>query len=99
MSRNFLIPVSLATSALISSSANAAINNNQPKAASKTSSDQSSENLTISGTTTQVLHYLKGDEKHELFMKRSEAGLVFADHSSHASHGSHGSHGSHRSGR
>jgi len=93
MVKKFMIPVGVAVAALFPIKSNA-IAPTQPVAASVNGQDKQA--TAQSGITMQVLQYLKGDERHELLMKTSEAGLLFAVHSSHASHGSHGSHRSSR---
>lgn len=45
----------------------------------------------------QSLSYEKLGEIHDLLMKRSDAGAIYAEHGSHSSHSSHSSHASHRS--
>lgn len=93
MKKNFLVPVGVAAAALspLSSHATATIQPVNTKIVG-----EGDQVVSQSGTTAHVMQFLRGDEKHELLMKKSEAGLVFSAHGSHASHGSHGSH---RSGR
>ena len=93
MKKSFLVPVGVAAAALsaVSSHATATI---QPVSAKIVG--EGDQAVAQSGATAYVMQFLRGDEKHELLMKKSEAGLVFSAHGSHASHGSHGSH---RSGR
>lgn len=96
MSKKFLIPVGLAVNALIANNAGATIQTNPIESNENNAAAQANLIAKPEGVITHIVQYLKGDEKHELFMKKSDAGLIFADHSSHSSHGSHGSH---RSGR
>lgn len=96
MKKSFLVPVSLAASALIVNSAGAMTQIKPVESDEKSSASQAASNAERDGTTTHIAQYLKGDEKHELLVKKSDVGLIFAAHGSHASHGSHGSH---RSGR
>jgi len=96
MKKNFLVPVSLAATALMANNAKA---NNQTKSVDlKVKSSIVDANLIAerNGTTTHIAEYLKDNEKHELLLKKSDEGLIFATHGSHSSHASHGSH---RSGR
>ena len=91
MSKKFLIPVGLAATALMAN--NAGATQIKPiEADEKGVSTQANSNAEREGTTTHIAQYLKGDEKHELLVKKSDVGLIFATHGSHASHGSHGSH-------
>ena len=96
MSKKFLIPVSIAATALMANNSGATIQIEPFESKNVNSASQPDSTAIHVGVTTHVIQYLKGDEKHELFMKKSDTGLIFAGHSSHASHGSHGSH---RSGR
>lgn len=89
MKKSFLVPVGVAAAALSPISTNATITIQPTNTKVDSKADQA---VAQSGTKTHVMQFLKGDEKHELFMKKSEAGLLFAAHGSHASHGSHGSH-------
>ena len=93
MKKSFLIPVGVAAAALTPLSSNAALSIHP---SNTKVDDEAKQMVASSGTTTHVMQFSRGDEKHELLMKKSEAGLVFSAHGSHASHGSHGSH---RSGR
>ena len=96
MKKAFLVPVGLAATALMANTADAM---NQTKSGvhdEKGSSAQANTSAERNGTTTHIAQYLKDDEKHELLVKKSDIGLIFAAHGSHSSHGSHGSH---RSGR
>ena len=86
-----MIPVGVAVAALSPIASNAMLST-QPVEARGDDKQATPQ----SGITTQVMQYLKGDERHELLMKKSESGILFAQHSSHASHGSHGSHRSSR---
>lgn len=96
MSKKFLIPVGLAASALMANNAGAITQIKPIESDEKGASTQTNSNAERDGITTHIAQYLKGDEKHELLVKKSDIGLIFAAHGSHASHGSHGSH---RSGR
>lgn len=98
MKKSFLVPVGLAATALMANNAGAMTQIKPIESDEKSSSTQANSNAEREGTTTHIAQYLKGDEKHELLVKKSDVGLIFAAHGSHASHGSHGSHGSHRSG-
>lgn len=40
----------------------------------------------------QNLSYEKSGQAHDLLMKRSDAGAIYAEHGSHSSHSSHSSH-------
>ncbi len=93
MSKNFLIPVGLAATALVSNNAVASQVQSNSDLKTKASVGDLAIVAKTTGTTVSLFEYDKGAEKHELLMKRSESGLIFADHRSH------GSHGSHRSGR
>ena len=95
MSKKFLIPVGLAVSALMAN--NAGATQIKPgESENNSAATQVDSNAEREGVTTHIAHYLKGDEKHQLLVKKSDVGLIFAAHGSHSSHGSHGSH---RSGR
>lgn len=96
MSKKFLIPVGMAATALMANNAGAITQIKPIESDEKSASTQINLNVERDGTTTHIAQYLKGDEKHELLVKKSDIGLIFAAHGSHASHGSHGSH---RSGR
>lgn len=96
MKKNFLVPVGLAATALIANNAGATTQSKPSESDEKSTLTQANSNANRDGITTQIAQYLKGNEKHELLLKKSDAGLIFAAHGSHASHGSHGSH---RSGR
>ena len=96
MKKSFLVPVGLAATALMANNAGATTQIKPIESDEKNVSTQTNSNAERDGTTTQIAQYLKGDEKHELLLKKSDVGLIFAAHGSHASHGSHGSH---RSGR
>jgi len=95
MKAKFLVPVASAIAALSGESALANVEP-QPKDAAKAvdTSGIAAKNDPI----TQNIAYQLGDESHSMLMRKSAAGVVYAQHQSHASHGSHGSHGSHRSG-
>jgi hypothetical protein len=93
MSKKFLIPVSIAAAALSPTGVNASIESKQIKAPSDSTSSERTKNT---GVTEQMMTFTRGDEKHQLLMKKSEAGIIFAAHQSHASHASHGSHRSSR---
>jgi hypothetical protein len=93
MSKKFLIPVSIAAAALSPTGVNASIESKPIE----TTSDKASADLTKNtGITEQMMTFTRGNEKHQLLMKKSEAGIIFAAHQSHASHASHGSHRSSR---
>ncbi len=96
MSKKFLIPVGLAATALMANNVDAMTKNDLTESDDKSAATSANLNSAREGTTTYSAQYIKDDEKHELLLKKSDAGLVFAAHGSHASHGSHGSH---RSGR
>jgi hypothetical protein len=96
MKKKFLIPVGLAATALMTNNAGAITHIKPIESGEMNVSTQTNSNAERDGTTRQIAQYLKGDEKHELLLKKSDVGLIFAAHGSHASHGSHGSH---RSGR
>lgn len=96
MKKAFLVPVSIAASALMANNAGAMTQTKSSVHEEKSLSAQTNSNAEREGITTQIAQYLKGDERHELLLKKSDVGLIFAAHGSHASHGSHGSH---RSGR
>ena len=96
MYKKFLIPVGLAATALMANNAGATTQIKPSESDEKSASTQSNSNAERDGTTTHIAQYLKGDEKHELLLKKSDSGLIFAAHGSHSSHSSHGSH---RSGR
>jgi len=92
MKKNFLIPVGLAATALMANNAGATTQIKPVGSDENSSSTQATSNAEREGTITHIAQYLKGDEKHELLVKKSDVGLIFAAHGSHASHGSHGSH-------
>ena len=92
MSKKFLIPVGLAATALMANNAGATTQMKPVESDEKSTASQATSNTERDGTTTHIAQYLKGDEKHELLVKKSDIGLIFAAHGSHASHGSHGSH-------
>ena len=92
MKKNFLVPVGLAATALMANNAGATTQIKPVGSDEKSSASQATPNVERDGTTTHIAQYLKGDEKHELLVKKSDVGLIFAAHGSHASHGSHGSH-------
>ena len=96
MTKKFLIPVSFAVTALMANNAEAKIQAKPIGTDEKSVADQANSVAEREESTTHVAQYLKGDEKHDLLIKKSDAGLIFAAHGSHSSHGSHGSH---RSGR
>ena len=93
MKKTFLVPVGLAATALVANNAGAMTQTKSSAPDDKGSSAQTNAISDRDGTTTHIAEYLKGDEKHELLVKKSDLGLIFA------AHGSHSSHGSHRSGR
>ena len=93
MKKTFLVPVGLAAAALIANNAEAMNQTKSGVPEEKGSSAQAKKIAERDGTTTHIAQYLKDDEKHELLVKKSDIGLIFA------AHGSHSSHGSHRSGR
>ena len=39
-----------------------------------------------------LLTYVRGDEQHQMLMKRDDSGTVLSYHRSHSSHSSHSSH-------
>jgi hypothetical protein len=96
MKKAFLMPVGLAATALMANNAGAMTQTKSSVPDEKGSSAQVNPIAERDGTTTHIAQYLKGDEKHELLVKKSDLGLIFAAHGSHSSHASHGSH---RSGR
>lgn len=96
MKKSFLVPVGLAATALIANNAGATMQSKLVESDEKSAATQENSIKDRDGATTHIAEYLKGDEKHELLVKKSDVGLIFAAHGSHASHGSHGSH---RSGR
>ena len=96
MKKAFLVPVSLAATALMANNAGAMTQTKSSVPDEKGSSTQANTIAEREGKTTHIAQYLKDDEKHELLVKKSDLGLIFAAHGSHSSHGSHGSH---RSGR
>lgn len=96
MSKKFLIPVGLAATALMANNAGAITKNKLTESDDKSTTTLANLNPERDGEITHIAEYLRGDEKHELLIKKSDTGLIFAGH---ASHSSHGSHGSHRSGR
>lgn len=60
-------------------------------------SASSAETTRSPGDLIVRLSYKKADQLHDLLMKRSDAGVIYAEHGSHSSHSSHSSHASHRS--
>lgn len=96
MAKKFLVPISAATVALISNQTQAAVYpTRQVSSGASASVPSEIKKPAIAARELHELNYLRGNEAHKLYMRKSERGLTFADHSSH---GSHGSHGSHRSG-
>ena len=96
MKKSFLVPVSLAATALMANNAGAKtqikpVNSDEASVVAPANSIAKQE-----GVTTHIAQYVKDNEKHELLLKKSDSGLIFAAHGSHSSHSSHGSH---RSGR
>jgi len=96
MSKKFLIPVGMAATALMANNAGATSQIKPNVSNEKGSLTQANSISYRDGATTHIAEFSKGDEKHELLLKKSDGGLIFATHGSHSSHGSHGSH---RSGR
>ncbi|BDW12340.1 hypothetical protein PSHI8_24240 [Polynucleobacter sp. SHI8] len=92
MKKKFLIPVGVATASLFSSHANAISAPVTEKQDQKSASDDLKAVNKLDGVTTHVVDYQKNDEMHRLLMKKSESGVIFADHYSHSSHSSHRSH-------
>lgn len=92
MSKKFLIPVGAAVAALSPTSTNASIDTQSHVVVDIVPE----EKLGANNTTLHVMQYVKGNEKHELLMKKTDDGLLFAQHRSHYSHSSHGSHRSSR---
>jgi hypothetical protein len=86
MSRKFLVPVGVAVAALLSTESG--------KAESK-ANVESKDTANLTGVSVpsvnaqEELTYLKEDEYHKLLMRKSDNGMIFADHSSHSSHSSH----------
>ena len=93
MKKAFLVPVGFAATALVANNAAAMTQTKSSVPIDKVSSAQTNPISERDGATTHIAEFLKGDEKHELLVKKSDLGLIFA------THGSHSSHGSHRSGR
>jgi hypothetical protein len=96
MSKKFLVPVGLAATALLANNAGAITKSELTESDNKSTTTLANLNSERNGEITHIAEYLRGDEKHELLIKKSDMGLIFAGHGSHSSHGSHGSH---RSGR
>lgn len=96
MKKSFLVPVGLAATALMTNNAGATNQIKPTESGSGSAASQSNPIAERDGAITHIAQYLKGDEKHELLVKKSDVGIIFATHGSHSSHASHGSH---RSGR
>ena len=92
MKKKFLIPVGVATASLMASNANAISSPTAGLQDEKTSMQGADSLVKLDGVTTHVVDYQKSDEMHRLLMKKSESGVMFADHYSHSSHASHRSH-------
>jgi hypothetical protein len=92
MKKKFLIPVGVATASLMASNANAISSPTAGLQDEKTSMQSADSAVKLDGVITHVVDYQKSDEMHRLLMKKSESGVMFADHYSHSSHASHRSH-------
>ncbi|WP_436294703.1 His-Xaa-Ser repeat protein HxsA2 [Variovorax sp. LjRoot178] len=88
----FLIPMAAATASLIGGAAYASA-----PAQVKQSANLPAASAATQGAGGLVLGYVRGDEQHQMLMKRDDSGTVLAYHQSHSSHYSHSSHASHRS--
>jgi hypothetical protein len=92
MKKKFLIPVGVATASLVASNANALAVPAKDSLSENTTSKSTDVQNKLNGEITHIIDYQKNDEMHRLLMKKSEAGVIFADHYSHSSHSSHRSH-------
>lgn len=82
----FLVPVGVAITAIsgVQASIPTAITIEAPTAAQTSRAPDDS--------IVKSLSYDKAGETHDLLMKRSDAGAIYAEHGSHSSHSSHASH-------
>ena len=92
MKKKFLIPVGVATASLMASNANAISSPTAGLQDEKKFMQSADSAVKLDGVITHVVDYQKSDEMHRLLMKKSESGVMFADHYSHSSHASHRSH-------
>jgi hypothetical protein len=86
----FLIPMAAATAALVGGPA---VANTPPQLHAAASA----KTPIAAQPGDTLLGYVRGDEQHQMLMKRDDSGTVMAYHQSHSSHYSHSSHASHRS--
>ena len=91
----FLIPVSIAASALLGKPTKANVTNtNSPTV------EQAGDPAAAVTRQTFVKNYVKANgELHALLLRHSGEGTLYAQHVSHSSHASHASHASHSSGQ
>jgi hypothetical protein len=95
--KKFLLPVAGAIAALVSVPQNVEAAISPDAGQSQKANDQVATSLSTSDGS--VYQFARGNELHNLIVKRNEAGVMMSYHSSHASHASHGSHSSHYSSR
>ena len=88
---SFLISIASAVAAIAGTPVHASVPSEAVGAVAKVPSAASTDFI---GT---LLTYVRGDEQHQMLMKRDDSGTVLAYHQSHSSHSSPSSHSSHRS--
>lgn len=101
LSKKFLIPVSAALAAL-TGSADAAVSTNNYKNETSTSNTTQAVNNKLGmvlAAGDRLATVQRGNEFHDLILRKNENGVVVAGHYSHSSHASHSSHSSHYSSR
>jgi hypothetical protein len=96
-SKKFLVPLTGVIAALVGASHNADAAIPAVTHQNSYSAEQSSQSSVKAGGA--VYEFARGNELHQLLVKRNEAGLMMSYHGSHASHASHASHSSHYSSR
>ena len=82
----FLISIASAVASIVATPAHASVPAKAVAATAKTPSATSTHDI---GT---LLTYVRGDEQHQMLMKRDDSGTVLSYHRSHSSHSSHSSH-------
>lgn len=98
--RSFLIPFAAAIAAL-TGTAQAAVDRIQTSPVDRNAIDATVPNTVVQPNTQKEGELLLpiGDDIFKYVLKRSETGVMVADHYSHSSHASHASHHSHYSSR
>ena len=82
----FLIPIASAVASIVTMPTHASVPAKVADTTAKTPSATSTHDLET------LLTYARGDEQHQMLMKRDDSGTVLAYHRSHSSHSSHSSH-------